>query len=747
MNISILAAGAGGMYCGSCMRDNALATALKRLGHAVTLIPLYSPLRTDATAESIPEVYYGGINVYLQHASRIFRHTPRMLDAIFDRPWLLNAAGSLGAQTDPAKLGEFTLDVIRGEDGAATKELDRLVEFLRDHVKPQVISLPNLMFIGMARTFRAALGVPVVCELTGEDLFLDAMKDADRERIRAVIRSRVPDVTRFVATSDYYAGAMAEYLGIGRSRIDVVYTGLAREYLSSGQPSNSPSPGTPGEGWGEGSSREHSDSHEESRAANPHPALSRTTGRGERRPPTVGYLARICSEKGLSRLIDAYILLRKMPRMEQVRLRVAGYLGPKDEKWFRALWKRIDEAGIADGVEHVGEVDRDGKLSMLDSIDVFSVPTAYPEAKGIYVLEAMARGVPVVQPAHGSFPELIKMTGGGVLVPLGDAQVLAGALAELILDPARRAELGRRGRAAVESTFTDERMAANMLKVYEAAMQTDQEARRHEGTKARSDDSGSVNEIDIPRSAIRNPAALVVSDVWKEYPTPAEPLVVLRGVSFQISPGETLAIVGPSGSGKSTLLNILGTLDRPTRGSVRLGEVDPFVLGGGQLACYRSERVGFIFQDHHLLPQCTAAENVMIARLAMGRVTDADAKRAQELLGMVGLAERASHLPSELSGGERQRVAIARALMNGPQLLLCDEPTGNLDTKASQAVGELLLNLAAETRAILITVTHSPTLAEMFGRQMRMADGVLTDGRPESSIPLLSPSPSGRGPG
>ena len=714
MNISILAAGAGGMYCGSCMRDNALATALKRQGHAVTLIPLYSPLRTDAATESIPEVYYGGINVYLQHATRLFRHTPRMLDAIFDRPWLLNAAGSLGAQTDPKTLGSFTLDVIRGEDGAAAKELNRLVEFLRTHVKPQVVSLPNLMFIGMARTFREALGVPVVCELTGEDLFLDAMEEVDRQRIREVIRGRVGDVSRFVATSDYYAGAMAEYLGIPRNRIDVVYTGLASEYLAAS-----------------------------------------SSGPNQDRLPTIGYLARICSEKGLSRLIDAFIQLRTLPGMDRTRLKIAGYLGPKDEKWFRALQKRIEESGVAAGVEYVGEVDRDAKLAMLDSIDVFSVPTAYPEAKGIYVLEAMSRGVPVVQPAHGSFPELIGLTGGGVLVPPGDAGALAQALAEQLRDPGRRAQLGRRGRAAVESTFTDERMAANMLKVYEAAMnETVNEARRDEGAKALRDQGTEARReerrgdgialISNQQSAIRN-ATLHVSDVWKEYPTPGAPLVVLRGVSFNVDAGETLAIVGPSGSGKSTLLNILGTLDRPTRGNVRLGEVDPFVLGGGELARYRSGKVGFIFQDHHLLPQCTAVENVLIAKLAAGRVNEADAARARDLLGMVGLADRASHLPSELSGGERQRVAIARALMNGPRLLLCDEPTGNLDTKASQAVGELLLRLAAETHAILITVTHSPTLAEMFGRQMRMTDGVLVAGDAEAAKILLTPSPPGRG--
>jgi len=196
-------------------------------------------------------------------------------------------------------------------------------------------------------------------------------------------------------------------------------------------------------------------------------------------------------------------------------------------------------------------------------------------------------------------------------------------------------------------------------------------------------------------------------------------------VSFSLSRGDTLAVVGPSGSGKSTLLNILGTLDRPTRGGVRLAEIDPFSLSPGELARFRATRVGFVFQDHHLLPQCTAAENVLVPKLAIGRATDADAGRARELLSLVALADRARHLPSELSGGERQRVAIARALMNGPELLLCDEPTGNLDQKTSHAVAQLLLHLAAEMNAILITVTHSPAIAEMFGRQMQMSDGVL----------------------
>jgi len=218
---------------------------------------------------------------------------------------------------------------------------------------------------------------------------------------------------------------------------------------------------------------------------------------------------------------------------------------------------------------------------------------------------------------------------------------------------------------------------------------------------------------------------LIVSDLRKEYPTPTQPLVVLKSVNLKLSPGERLAIVGPSGSGKSTLLNILGTLDTPSGGAVRLADVDPFSLDPKELAKFRSRSIGFIFQDHHLLPQCTALENVLLPRLALSKTTDDDHRRAVELLGQVGLADRVTHLPAELSGGERQRVAIARALMNRPALLLCDEPTGNLDAKTADTVADLLLSLSSDT--ILIGVTHSAHLAERFGRRMMMVDGQLLD--------------------
>ena len=216
---------------------------------------------------------------------------------------------------------------------------------------------------------------------------------------------------------------------------------------------------------------------------------------------------------------------------------------------------------------------------------------------------------------------------------------------------------------------------------------------------------------------------LIVTNLQKQYPTPTQPLFVLRGVNLDLSPGQRLAIVGPSGSGKSTLLNILGTLDTPTSGSVKLNDIDPFSLPPKELAAFRSQSIGFIFQDHHLLPQCTALENVLLPRLALGTTNQDDNRRATELLGQVGLADRVTHLPAELSGGERQRVAIARALMNSPKLLLCDEPTGNLDQKTADTVADLLLSLSRET--ILIAVTHSQHLAQRFGQTMTMSEGTL----------------------
>ena len=221
---------------------------------------------------------------------------------------------------------------------------------------------------------------------------------------------------------------------------------------------------------------------------------------------------------------------------------------------------------------------------------------------------------------------------------------------------------------------------------------------------------------------------LCVQNLSKSFPTAGQPLEVLRDVSLELSGGESLAIVGPSGSGKSTLLQILGTLDRPDHGSVTVDGEDPFVLNETQIAHWRNRRIGFIFQDHHLLPQLSVIENVLVPSLAIGKSTDAHFQRANELLEAVGLAQRMTHLPGELSGGERERVAIARALLMRPSLVLADEPTGNLDRRTAESVTGVLQELQRENDAILICVTHSDALAAAMDKRSELLDGRLVAG-------------------
>ena len=216
---------------------------------------------------------------------------------------------------------------------------------------------------------------------------------------------------------------------------------------------------------------------------------------------------------------------------------------------------------------------------------------------------------------------------------------------------------------------------------------------------------------------------LVVQDLHKQFPTRGEPLIVLRGVNLTLSDGENLAVLGPSGSGKSTLLHILGALDTPSSGTVTLDDNDPFSLNEPQLAAFRNRQIGFVFQDHHLLPQLSALENVLVPALAQPAISEAARGRAELLISRVGLADRRHHRPAELSGGERQRVAVARALIQGPTLLLADEPTGNLDRKTARQIGELLLELQAQERTMMIVATHSLELAAMCDRQMELGAG------------------------
>jgi glycosyltransferase involved in cell wall biosynthesis len=426
MRIAYIAAGAANMICGTCLHDNALASALQRRGHDVSLIPTYTPLKTDTDSIAIDRIFFGALNVYLQQKVGAFRRTPASFDRLLDSPGLINRMAKLGASTDPTELGDLTWSILKGEEGFQAKELEKLAAWLRDDFRPEIVHLTNSMFAGFARVLKRETGAPVVCSLQGEDLFLDQLREPWKTRVFEVLRERAQDVDAFIVNSRWYGGMMADYLRVDPGRMHVVPLGLDLA----------------GHGGGPG-------------------ALS------EGAPLTVGYLARICPEKGLHVLVDAFRLLAGDPAWQgRLRLRAAGYLGERDRPYLQDLEAKIRAWGLAGSWDYAGEVDRDGKIRFLRSLDVLSVPTTYQEPKGLFVLEALANGVPVVQPRHGAFPELLEATGGGLLVEPGSPEALARGIAELLGDPARRAELGRRGKEAVHTRFGDAAEAANTLEVY-----------------------------------------------------------------------------------------------------------------------------------------------------------------------------------------------------------------------------------------------------------------------------------------
>jgi glycosyltransferase involved in cell wall biosynthesis len=437
MRILQLTPGTGNFYCGSCMRDAGLVRALRRRGHDVLLLQLYLPLVLDESGtDASPaaqiggggRVFFGGINAYLQQKSWLFRHTPRWLDRLWDQPALLELAGRRAAMTDAHDLGEMTLSMLAGEEGRQKKELAKLLDWISSQgVRFDLVSLSNALLVGLVSALKRELGAPVVCSLQGEDSFLDGLAPAHRQRAWDLLRQQVRGIDGFIAPSRYYADLMTGRLGVEPARVHVAHNGIDLTGFAPPDP-------------------------------RPEPAV-----------PVVGYLARMCPAKGLHTLVEAMVILHSRAgkgRLAGVKLAVAGAQTPADVPYVRELQRKLGAAGVE--AEFLPNVDRPGKIQLLQSIDVFSVPATYGEVFGLYLLEAWAAGVPVVQPAHGAFPELIEATGGGVLCRPDDPAALAEALEGLLLDRERRRALGSAGQAAVKARFSVDLMAQRVQSVFES---------------------------------------------------------------------------------------------------------------------------------------------------------------------------------------------------------------------------------------------------------------------------------------
>ena len=399
----------GGYYCENCLRDAAMARALRRAGHDVLTVPLYLPLSADEPRDGTQSpIFFGGINVYLQQKLAVFRRTPRWLDRILDTEPLLRWAARKASMTGSSDQAQTILSMLRGENGRQVKELERLVAFLAGR-RPDVVCLSNALLAGLARRIKAELHVPVLCMLQDEDGFLDALDEPLRGRVWAELAERTADIDAFIAVSRYYAGVMGRRLNLPQQRQHVVHSGIETELY---QPAERPPD-----------------------------------------PPAVGFLANICRGKGFDTLVEAFVDLKGKEAFRTLQLRAGGGAGEAARSFLRGVNARLAAAGLADDVQYHDHAEARGRLAFLQSLSVLSVPTRQPEAFGLFVLESLACGVPVVMPDHGAFGELIEATGGGLLFRPNDAGDLARALAELLASDEHRRSLGRRGREAVVRDF------------------------------------------------------------------------------------------------------------------------------------------------------------------------------------------------------------------------------------------------------------------------------------------------------
>jgi glycosyltransferase involved in cell wall biosynthesis len=417
MRLLQFSAGAGAMYCGSCLHSNTLALHLGALGVDVTLVPLYTPTRTDERNASTGHVFFGGVSVFLEEKIPFLRRTPKIFDVFWDSNAALHAVGLLNTSTDPASLGPLTVSMLKGEAGHQKKEFAHLSAWLDKQPPFEAALIPYALLLGLAPLLKAR-GLKVACELQGEDLFLDGLVEPWQTEAKQLIAERATDVELFIAGSNYYADMMSADLKIPREKIQIVRHGIdIDERLMTLKSAHSPE-------------------------------------------FTVGFFARIAPEKGLHVLADAYVKFRERRPDLKARLAVGGYLAGEHRPYLLSVEEKLRAAGREAEFHYYGSPDRQGKFEFLRSIDLLAAPTPYREPKGLFAMEALACGVPVILPRHGAFPEIVETTKGGLLHTAGDEAELVTALERLADDREARESMGARGAKAVREHFAAPLMAA-----------------------------------------------------------------------------------------------------------------------------------------------------------------------------------------------------------------------------------------------------------------------------------------------
>ncbi len=417
------------MFCGNCFRDNALVAALRGKGHDVLMVPLYLPLTLDEENQSagVP-IFFNGVNVYLGQSSPFYRRAPGWIRRIVGSERVLKWAANRAGKTRAEDVGDLTVSMLNGEEGNQSRELAELLAWLKTQPKPDIVCLSNSLLLGLTRELRAGLNVPLVCLLQNEAPYIDSMPDGLRDEVWAIMAERAKDIDCFIAPSRFYADKMIERLGLPADKMRVIHNGIN---LDGYEPAK-------------------------------HPPDS----------PALGFFSRMCRDKGLDALVDAFIALKKNNRIPNLKLSIGGGCGPGDEPFVKELRDKLHAKALLGDVDFHPNLSREEKQEFLRSLSVLSVPAQFGESFGFYVIEAMAAGVPVVQPRCASFPELIEITGGGITYEPADRETLAATLESFLHDPVKARKLGQAGREAVHEKFSIDTMAqgvAGLFKVISSA--------------------------------------------------------------------------------------------------------------------------------------------------------------------------------------------------------------------------------------------------------------------------------------
>ena len=429
MKIVHIIPGSGGtFYCQNCMRDNELIRALKNLGHDVQMVPMYLPLNVDIEGlMGDTPVFYGAINVYLKEKLPFYRHAPQWMERVFDSESMLQVAAKKAGSTRAAGLEEMTISMLLGEEGHQASELEHLIKFLKMHIKPDVVHLSNALLLGLARRLKNDLNAAVVCSLQDENEWIDPMRDEYKDKVWGLMAERAQDVDAFIAASQYYAEKSIQQMSLPPDKVHVVYGGICL------------------------------DEYEQAPL--------------DLAPPAVGYLCRMNEYFGFGLVVDAFIRLKQEPQFKDLKFYATGGYTGDDKPFVLEMKTKLEKAGLSGDVEFQQEFDRPNRIQFLKKLSVLSVPVLVGEAFGAYQVEALAAGIPIVQPDVGGYREFVEQTGGGIIYSPNDSEQLADAIKSLLLEPDKLRKLGRDGRKVVLEKFSMRQMADNIIRVYQNVSQ------------------------------------------------------------------------------------------------------------------------------------------------------------------------------------------------------------------------------------------------------------------------------------